>query len=49
MLNLKTTDLTIEAKLAILQSPPPNTEMQNTVPVDIIGIPEAEIPSQQFL
>jgi len=49
VLNLKTTDLTIEAKLALLQSPPPNTEIPNTIPVDITGIPEAEIPTQQFL
>jgi len=49
VLNLKTTDLTIEAKLALLQSQPPNTEIPNTIPVDITGIPEAEIPTPQFL
>jgi len=49
VLNLKTTYLTIEAKLALLQSSPPNTDIPNTIPADINGIPEAEIPTQQFL
>ena len=47
--NLKTTDLTIEAKLAIIQSQTPNTEIPNTIPVDITGIHESEIPTKQFL
>jgi len=49
VLNLKTADLTLEAKLALLQSPPANTEIPNTIPVDITGIPEEEIPTKQFL
>jgi len=49
VLNLKTTDLTLEAKLALLQAPPANIAIPNTIPVDIAGIPEEEIPTQQFL
>ena len=49
VLSLKTTDLTIEAKLAIIQSQTPNTEIPNTIPVDITGIHESEIPIKQFL
>jgi len=32
-----------------LQSPSANTKIPNTIPVDIAGIPEEEIPTQQFL
>jgi len=49
VLNLKTTYLTLEAKLALLQVTPANTAIPNTIPADITGKPEEEIPTQQFL
>jgi len=48
-LQLKTNDLTLEAKLALFRSQSSNKEIPNTIPVDISGIPESEIPTPQFL
>jgi len=47
--NLKTADLTIEAKLALLEAHKTKSENPPSIPVEISGIPEAEIPTTQFL
>jgi len=49
VINLKPTDLAIEAKLAILESQKIETTIPLTIPLDISGIPETEIPTTQFL
>jgi len=49
VLNLKTTDLTIEAKLALLQTQTSKPEIPTSVPVHTFGISDAEIPTTQFL
>ena len=48
-MNLKTADLTIEAKLALLEMQKSEQVIPQSIPVDISGIPEAEIPTTQFL
>ena len=49
VMNLKTAYLTIEAKLALLQSQKSDPEILSSVSVEISGIPETEIPTTQFL
>ena len=49
VINLKTNDLTIEAKLALLQLPPQQSEIPSTVPIEISNISEKEIPTNQFI
>ena len=49
VINLKTTNLAIEAKLAILESQKLETTIPPTICLDISGIPETEIPTQQLL
>jgi len=46
---LKTADLRIEAKLTLLQSQKTDQQIPSSIPVDISGISEAEIPTTQFL
>ena len=48
-MNLKTADLTIEAKLALLETQKFEQVILHSFLVDISGIPEAEIPTTQFL
>jgi len=48
VMNLKTADLTIEAKLALVQSQKTDLEITSSHPVDISGISEVEIPTTQF-
>jgi len=48
-MNLKTADLTIEAKLAVLKAQKLEQAIPQSIPVEILGIPEAEIPTTQFL
>ena len=47
--NLKTADLTMEAKLALLEAQKTESPIPSSVPVEIFGIPEAEVPTTQFL
>jgi len=49
VMKLKTTDLTIEARVALLQSQISNPETLPPIPADISGIPDTEIPTTQFL
>jgi len=49
VLNLKTNDLILEAKLALLQIQPQKIEIPtNTIPLEISNITETEIPTKQF-
>ena len=48
-MKLKTIDLTIEARVALLQSQISNPETLPPIPADISGIPDTEIPTTQFL
>jgi len=48
-MNLKTADLTIDAKLALLETQKSEQVIPQSIPVAISGIPEAEIPTTQFL
>jgi len=47
--NLKTADLTIEAKLALLEAQKDDPVIPQSFPVEISGIPDTEIPTPQFL
>ena len=49
VLQLKTADLTIEAQLALLQNQRPKFDIPDSVPVDIAGISNIEIPTPKFL
>jgi len=49
VINLKINDLTLEAKLALLQTSPQQIEIPPTIPVEISQIPETEIPTKQFI
>jgi len=49
VINLKTNDLTLEAKLALLQTPPQQIEVPPTIPIEISQISETEIPTKQFI
>ena len=49
VLQLKTTDLTFEAKLALLQTQTPKFDIPKSAPVDIAGISDIEIPTPKFL
>jgi len=46
---LKTSDLTIEAKIALLQAQPQILEIPTNIPLEISNIPETGIPTKQFL
>jgi len=47
--NLKTADLTIEDKLALLEAQKTESPIPSSVLVEISGIPEAKVPTTQFL
>ena len=49
VIHLKTNDLAIEAKLSILESQKIDTNIPPAIPLDISGIPKAEISDAQFL
>ena len=49
VINLKFNDSAIEAKLAIIESQKMETTIPPTIPLDISGIPETEVPTPQFL
>jgi len=48
-MTLKTADLTIEAKLALLEAQKADLAIPQSIPVEISGIPDTEIPTPQFL
>ena len=49
VMNLKTSNLTIEAKLALLEAQKADPAIPQSIPVEILGIPDTEIPTPQFL
>ena len=49
VINLKTSDLAIEAKLALLESQKSEPAIPQSIPVEISGIPETKIPTPQVL
>jgi len=49
VMNLRTADLTIEARLALLEAQKADPAIPLSIPVEISGIPDTEIPTPQFL
>jgi len=49
VINLKTNNLTIEAKLALLQIQSQKIEIPPTIPIEISNISDTEIPTKQFV
>ena len=49
VMNLRTADLTIEARLALLEAQKADPAIPQSIPVEILGIPDTEIPTPQFL
>ena len=46
--NFSANDLTLEAKLFLIQNPPQRIEIPPTIPIEISQISETEVPTKQF-